>query len=411
MKYTPNFSDPRVIKRIKQALGFSLACIGSKPSRWAKVALDKPSAFGQSQNDLSKWLRWVLLITTDDHWSKDEGIPKEYVLRRAGVEYLREVLCGETKAGWDEWRDQKAGQKTGQKAGTGQTDQEDHHLCLAAPAPTVLQVSDKAFDDLLVDAWAHREFGDELASLAFEYEDKSSRLWHPLQNVRRSHKKRLLLASGLSFSYDIVCAAPTLLLRYAQSLPDIPERNIWTMDLWLFAYQRYLKDRDEARRALADLLQVDVSYAKTVLNSLFCGAKVGAGHHFSLFHLLGTAARIQALKDDDYITALRADIKTLWGYIEPTLMRIEKKDKSGKMRKVPLNSKRKWGLYFDLERQVLNVVRTYLEQRDIKHFLEHDGWATDVRLDVADLEQHIKKVTGFTITIEEVDTDLTPATR
>lgn len=537
MTYTPNFSDPRVKKRIKSALGFSLACIGSKPTRWAKSALNKPVAFGHSGNDVSKWLKQVLLITTDDHYSMDDHIPKEYVLRPAGVIYLKQVLTGDTKLGWDEWLNQKAGLKAGvnewdnkltKKVGQGQVETTSlNQLLLPAPAPSVMQqcitsrrpwtrfpidfpndmkmafkaqrnsadnrgigwnltpqewlniwqtsghlnsrgtgssdycmarlddagtyevgnivivtnadnirsfhqahrikngtntfgtvptgaktdiqepivstnrLPDQLFDCQLVDEWADREFGEELRSLAFTYEDKSSRLWHPLQNVRRQHKKRLLHASGLQYSYDIVCAAPTLLLRYAQSLPDIPERNIWTMDLWLFAYQSYLKDRTARRAALADLLQVDVSYAKTVLNSLFCGAKVGAGPHFSLFRLLGTYDRIQSLKDDKFITALRADIKVVWNYIEPTMMRIEKKDKKGRQRKVPLNSKRKWGLYFDLERKVLDVVRHYLEDTGNPHFLEHDGWSTRDKVDVAKLRAYIYDKTGFAINIDE----------
>ena len=427
MTYQPNLNDPRVQKRIRSALGFTLACIGSKPSRWAKVALDRH--FGQSQHALGQWLRRVLLITSDDHYSMDEHLPKEYVLRQSGVEYLRRVLRDNLRAGWDEWlnehqqksRDEDMGQKAGtgghmchhhhlllaapapsvsQVVRTGQSNADGHHLLLAAPAPSVSQVPDPVFDNLVVDAWVEREFGDQLKTHAFAYEDKSSRLWHPIQSMRREHKKRILAAYGLRFHYDIVACAPTLLLQHGQMLPDIPERGIWTMDLWLFAYQHYLKHRQTCRERLASLLGMDVSYAKTVLNSLFCGAKVGAGDNFSLYRLLGSRDRIQRLKDDVFITDLRKDIKVLWSYIEPTMTRIEKKDRNGRTYKVPLSSKRKWLLYFDLERQVLNAVKDFLGETGNTCFLEHDGWATRDAVDEKALLDYIKRMTGFSIQLE-----------
>jgi hypothetical protein len=39
-------------------------------------------------------------------------------------------------------------------------------------------------------------------------------------------------------------------------------------------------------------------------------------------------------------------------------------------------------------------------KKDIKFFLEHDGWSTQSELDMQELTKHIKEVTGFSIEIE-----------
>jgi hypothetical protein len=400
--YCPNFKDKRVRKRAKIALGFALACIGDKPSRWAQVHLDK--YFGPHQTQLSKFLRKTLLVVVDDHYSMDEGIPKEYIIRNSGVQFLRAALQSQSATTTTSSISRHESQATRPEQNLNNLTSSpllSHSLVVTIPPSTSRVEETAAFDAILIDKWAEHAFGPELKSLAFEYEDKSSRLWHPLQSVRKNEKKRLLAAHGLKFSYDIQCAAPTLLLQYAQNLTENLERNIYPLDLYLPSYSLYLKNRKACRERLAQLLEVDDKFAKTVLNSLFCGAQVGAGPYFALFRLLGTYTRIEALKDDEFITSLRADIKQVWKYIEPTLTKITKVNKAGKTYKVRLSPKRKWNLYFSLERKVLDCVISYLKEKSNKHFLEHDGWATESKIDVQELQKVIFQKTGFRVVIEE----------
>jgi predicted DNA-binding ArsR family transcriptional regulator len=74
-----------------------------------------------------------------------------------------------------------------------------------------------------------------------------------------------------------------------------------------------------------------------------------------------------------------------------------KTTKSGKERKVALSSKKKWQLYFELERQVLNEVQKYLRLTKNRYFLEHDGWATEHQINEHELNEYIKHNIGFDV--------------
>ena len=87
MTYQPNFTDPRVQRRIKRAIGFASGVISAtRPQQWSTRYIDR--WFGSQRNDLSRYLREQLLIVTDNHWNKDSGKCKEYLLNPAGVNFL-----------------------------------------------------------------------------------------------------------------------------------------------------------------------------------------------------------------------------------------------------------------------------------------------------------------------------------
>jgi hypothetical protein len=169
------------------------------------------------------------------------------------------------------------------------------------------------------------------------------------------------------------------------------------MDLYLFALRTYLKDKQMIRNKIAKQLDVSPKVIKVIINALFCGARIGLGD-FAISKLLDhDIAKIQWLKQDPYITQLRSDIKTMWSYIEPSMASATKTTKSGKQRKVALSSKKKWQLYFELERQVLNEVQDYLRLTKNRYFLEHDGWATEHQINEHELNQYIRDKLGFDV--------------
>jgi len=89
MSYTPNFNDPRVVKRITHALGFASASLTTDKSRqWTTRELDKH--IGRSWHSLGKYLRDKLLICTNDvYWFGTHGSKcKEYRLNHRGYEEL-----------------------------------------------------------------------------------------------------------------------------------------------------------------------------------------------------------------------------------------------------------------------------------------------------------------------------------
>jgi hypothetical protein len=227
MTYNPNFNDPRVQKRIQHALGFVKGVLTTtKPKSWSTRYLD--THLGSQRNQLSKYLREVLLITTNPHWNKDTGKCKEYLLNESGVRYLRGRIDNTITDTWEEY-------------GVSSETLEKKTTTLSIPycsgSPSITQT----WDYRLVNDWCRREFQRELEELSFEYTEKSDRLWHPLQNIRSQYRSPILAESGLVHQYDIAAAAPTLIHQHAQQLG---------MDLWLDTLRNYLKNKTQIRYQL-----------------------------------------------------------------------------------------------------------------------------------------------------------------
>lgn len=351
MTYTPNFADPRVIKRVRRALGFAHACFSeTKPRQWSTRYIDKH--FGPQANALSGWLRKQLLITTNTWWSKDQGKCKEYTLNGANYKRLVAQLNS------------------------------DNHATI-----NVVEVNKE-----LVTSWAKAEFKDELATKIFNYKDKSSRLWHPLQNVRKEYKRDILAEANFKYEYDIQCCAPTLIMQLAQR---------HDMDLYLPHIAGYLSNRKYVRETIAHNVELDPSAIKIIITALFSGAKLGMNPTFDIYKMLnGDRARIEYLKQDPYMIGLREEIKCCWDYIKTSLPRKAVTNKNNKQQMLPISSKQKWGVYFDLERQVLNAVMKYLTLTENQFFAEHDGWTTTDEIDQNELVDYVFKTTGYHIKID-----------
>jgi hypothetical protein len=248
-------------------------------------------------------------------------------------------------------------------------------------------------DRRLINNWCIREYGEELRSMNFNYKDKSNRLWHPIQNIKKENKKLIFAEMGLGNHYDIEACAPNLIKQYAEHTG---------MDEPLTALNAYLIDKDDIRTRISAQLEVPVSIAKIIINALFCGARIGHNSDFAISQLLDhDYARVQWLKEDPYILELRTDIKTCWEYISPHLPKSYITTSNGIKRKSPLTSKKKWNLYFELERKVLNEVRHYLQLTNNSHFLEHDGFITQDQVDMDELCDFVYQTTNFNLTFKE----------
>lgn len=361
--YQPNFKDPRVLGRMRHAYGFARAVLGTTPHNWSTRYIDR--YFGHQGNNLSQWLRRRLLTCTSDRYSQDRGECKEYRLNQAGADYIRNILQGHD----------------------------------ADYTPTEFQqefanITNHQFDQEVVQAFALRAWGPELASKNFTYEDKSLRLWHPLQNVRKQQRERIFADHGLCYQYDIVAAAPTLIHQHAQQ-QQVP------MDLYLFALRRYLQDRQAVRVQIAQELEIDIKAAKVLVNAMFCGAKIGLGPDRAISQLLAhDQAKVQWLKENKYIQELKADIRTCWQYIQPSMMRRSIIDKNNKSRLLAITSREKWQRYFQLERTCIMAIRSYLVETNNDYFLEHDGWSCIKSVDLEQLASYVYQSTGFQLNFE-----------
>jgi hypothetical protein len=173
------------------------------------------------------------------------------------------------------------------------------------------------------------------------------------------------------------------------------------MDLYLKNIQTYIKDRKSIRMQLANETDIPEDMAKEIINALLMGAKLGNVPKSAIYQLLdGDKARIEYLKQDPFIIKYREELKIIWNYIKPTMTKITIKNKNGKEVTKPISSKQKAGVYFDLERQVLNSVTGYLKQTGNQYFLEHDGWVCTEQINQKELLEYIKNSTGFDIQLD-----------
>jgi hypothetical protein len=352
-QYQPNFADLRVQRRIQRALAFVQGVMSTtKPRAWSTRDIDR--WFGQAQTPLSQYLRSQLLITVNDRWNQHTGQCKQYCANPAGQARLSQAIGVTT----------------------------------STHAVPVVQ----------------DEYLTELVSGEFRYQDKSSRLWHPLQNFRRETKQAVLQQAGYGYHYDIEACAMTLIYQHSQQIPELVVNGKWQqgpMDLYLFALRAYLADRTHYRNEIADQVGVDPDVVKRIITALLAGAQLSRSPNTQIYHLLsGDVSRIEFLKQHEFLCELRADIRTCWEYIKPTLPRRARPNRSGRLRMLPVSSRQKWGVYFDLERQVLNEICAFLRETQNKHFLEHDGWSCQREIDREILCERIQKTTGFTIKID-----------
>jgi hypothetical protein len=299
----------------------------------------------------------------------NNGKCKSYKINPDGLSFLRDILLGKTDI--------------------VQLDSEDDdNNSLSIIYPSVSQVG-IMLDRKLINNWCVHEYGEELRSMNFNYKDKSNRLWHPIQNIKKENKKLILAEMGLGNHYDIEACAPNLIKQYAEHTG---------MDEPLTALNEYLNDKSNVRTRISEQLEVPTQITKVIINALFCGARIGNNPDFAISQLLNhDSARITWLKEDPYIMQLRADIKTCWDYIEPHLPKSYITTSNGIKRKAPLTSKRKWNLYFEQERKVLNQVKTYLQLTNNRCFLEHDGFVTEHSIDLNDLQDFINQTTDYNL--------------
>jgi hypothetical protein len=359
-----------------------------KPHGWSSRYIDRQ--LGISSNPLSQYLRRLLLITTDHHFNPKSGVTKKYRLRESGVRYLRESVDGLTDLSYAEWC--KINQILPDDNSTTTT--LTNPLCSTSFGGDIR----KSRDYDLVSRFCRDEYGTELDSLTFTYERKSNRQWHPLQNVRSEFRVPILAEAGLTHQYDIQCCAPTLIYQYALRLGQIPLTYI----------PNYIANRTIVRATIAAETGLDIKAIKTIINSLFSGARLGLGDDFAVSHLIHhDPVAFEVLKNNDYIQQLRSEIRLVWQTIRPHLESRTITDCLGRTRRLPISSRQKWQLYFELESQVMTSAERYLRESGNQCFLEHDGWSCRQHISIDDLCHQVYQDTGFSIDIDSTTTTLT----
>lgn len=365
MSYQPKLHDLRVYKRTRKATGFAISILENGITKHlSRTLLDKH--FGTQGRPLGRYLREKLLICTDDNYSKKKKITKQYRLNAQGAAELREKLRSSRH----------------------------HNSILTRKAPKEAKDNYQQNIDIVneeeefVRDYFDYEYHKQLTTGNITYNIKSDRFWNSLQSLPRTIRTKLLAEYGYVHQYDIESAAPTLLYQYAR---------MKGLTKTLPAYERYLECKDQIRTELAILLDIPKEAVKELLTAILNGAHFGFNPDFSTTKLLNWDFRkIDTLKHNDFFMAFREDVKEIWNIlskeIQPKFIILKK---TGKKRKLPINSKQKAALYRELERSFIQLLHAYLHTKSNHHLLEHDGWTSKVPVDLQELHDLVHEQLGF----------------
>lgn len=380
--YVPDFNNPKVIKRVNKALTFVTRYLSPRrPSSCSKSQLNK--YLGRSNNNLGNYLRKKLLVTTNNWYHMDRGITKQYIYNKIGVEFLISMTTGiSTRYTVLSSNELNGLNLSSNKVINNNNYTHNYHY-------SVQHVIDQYVHDQ-----ASKDFSKELETGEFNYTEKPNfpRLIHPLQNMPVKTRSQLLTDNNFTYEYDIVCCAQSLILYYAYKLGT--GEFMPTID-------HYINNRKQIRQQMANDLEVNVMTIKKIINAMFCGAYISTNVKYSsIYKLLDfDDAKIVYMKENAWVQSLKQEIKQCWDYIKPHHKEYIRKTKTGKLRH-QLYAKDKWNIYFNLERQCLNHIQTYLTEHNVKSFLIHDGWHTNKSINITDLENYVYNNTGYLVTIE-----------
>lgn len=250
MTYTPNFKDPRVIKRCQQAIDWCNTNLSENKRHWLSQRLIQRQ-FGSQSRDLGKYLRQALLICVNPYYSNlNESICKTYRLNLDGY----------------------------------------HRLCNAIDYAAKFQPS--------------VELIESLDTGLFEYKNIGHREYHPLQNLPKRIKRPLLTSKGYRHEYDIQCCAQTLLLQQARRLGFKQTTP---------ALDRYISDRTSVRSELESRTGLDSKTIKQILTALLNGSNLSCWYTNSIFAYVNYNRKmIEVLREDPYIQQYLTDLRGMW---------------------------------------------------------------------------------------------------
>lgn len=391
----PNWRDQRTYNTVYRALGWAVARL--RVDSDVSVSVEEIQRYlGKIyKNTAPRWLYHNLLVTTSSHYNHNTGKTKQYRLNAQTVAFLNDYLyLFEDGDYWDVMSNMIVSQWPRDFCHAhwqATTDANDYAQDILAGQIDLQcrQPTQRALDDHIWDLGA-----GQLETGEIIYQDKSHRLWNPLQNLQSHVKRDLLSQYQYHYHYDIRSAAPTLLVEHA----------LQSHDLHIPALRKLIQDPVPLRDHIACNITTLASKKspKKIINALVAGARLT--HWRSSMIMAETQNNRQAvewLSTDPEIQSLRRDIKTLWHALDPQLgPRKSITDRRGCRRRQPRTSREKWDLYFQVERRVLDQVQGLFRQQQARIFLEHDGWSSQRLIDPQEIQDHIRRQLGYRVTIK-----------
>lgn len=336
-KYQPNFTDPRIQARALKCLNFVELYMRNTVKWIARNEMYRH--FGDTSRPLGQFLRNLVLITVDDYYNYQTGQCKRYRKNQQGVDQLKTFLG------------------------------------VTAFEPTLAQ-----------------NLTQQIESGEFEYETKSHREFNPVQFINRQRRGSILANHGYRNNYDIVAAAPTLLLQRAQQLDP---------DFQAPALAQYIRMRTHTREQIAQECGITAGDVKSIVNAMLHGAYISRNSYSQILQDLNyNYAAIGRLQVNQSVRELQTDIRELWKRLKVLFPDRYRTNCRGHAVRVRLNGRDKSGLYRTLESEVGQVIRRYLKRHSVRLLWIHDGWCSDKVVDTVELCAEVRRQTGFVIELE-----------
>lgn len=367
-KYELNLNDPRVYKRVAHVLDW---CDIYLSSDWNKQVSHKiiDKEFGPRCSALSKWLKYKLLHKLGSYTPNCKAFGKldllEYRVNKEGYDELRALLS-------------KVSIDTNQKKKKSRRNKLNEAIIQHSSSNTISHIFQNQFEKY------KSEFEND--NFIYNTSEKTGRDYHGLQTMKREYKNSFWGQIGYKYNYDIDACAPTVLSQYAEQLG--------LSSLLVGSIHEYTENKEYHRNRLAKMLDVDVNVIKQIINALFNGAILAANTKCSAYELLDyDMSKMIMLQQDEFIIQLRRHVKNAWN-------RIRTREKVMKGHVKRWSKGEKWGIYFNLEKIIMNVIYSDMKKNNVCYFNEHDGFRTKVMIDVCKLEEMIRTETGFSIKIK-----------
>jgi hypothetical protein len=336
--YRPNFTDPRVIRQVRDVLEWSRPYLLSKlPTKVSSKTLT--GVFGNQKNNLAAYLRANLLIQSGKYVVGFQSY--RYSIKRAGFEKLSKAIG-------------------------------------LAVKPDV-EIARDVYGDIA------------RGKVDIEYLEPSpgKRRYHAVQNL-----PRVLRASVFAgwYDYDIESAAPTLILQYArQGLRAIGSQQPSPYP----ALDLLVTDKARVRNHVGSLTGLPAQDVKRVINGIFFGAKLQPSPQTAVFQALGEDRKLlERLKSDRMVLGLVEQAKAMW----KGLITFDAGKRSGNTNQL---SKQRMSVYQSLEREVIEVMEAEMKAAGIRYVLMHDGFMANRPVNRKRLLAAVRSQTGFRVALSK----------
>lgn len=338
MTYQPNFNDSRNLARAKKALNFvQLYVKSNEVSPIASTQLYQ--YFGNTSRPLGRWLLEHLLINRDPYFNHQTGQCKKYSANPNGIQHVKEL------------------------AGLVKVQPEMPH-----------------------------ELVEQIRTGEFKYEEKSDRLFNPVQFIPKRFRNQILNNHGYRYHYDIGAAAPTMLLQRARQLD--PKLVVAHLD-------HYVKNRGLVRNEIAKKCEISENQVKAVINGILQGGVLSTWTSNKIFMELNyNYDAVIRLNHCDQMIKLKDDISRMWKALRSEFSVRYSQTTSGKQRLCKITPKEKSALYRQFENEIGEVIRKRLKKEKTKFLWIHDGWCCDKVIDPNSIVSEVRQLTGFVIELD-----------